>query len=234
VSGPFLSAVVPCLNEAPGLPRLERELFAALDALSLDYEVLIIDDGSTDGTGELLEAMAARRPRLRLLSHGRNRGIGASLKTAISEAKGEWLVFLDADLTFSPEDIARLIAEQKKTGADCVSGSPALGGMPGVPLGRRLPSLLLNTFYRGLLAQTLTAFTPMFRLYRTADLREIQIETNGFEVSVEILARLLRAEKTVVEIPAALSTRTAGESKLQRWRELRAHARLACGLLLGK
>ena len=224
----MLSALIPCLNEAEGLKRLEDGIFGALDG---DFEVLPIDDGSTDKTREGLEEIATRRSNFRVLHHEKNKGIGASLKTGIQEAHGEWLVFLDADLTFGPEHIASLIKKQKETDADCVSGSPMLGGMPGVPFMRRLPSLLMNVFYRGMLDRTLTSFTPMFRLYRTADLRAINIDTNGFEVSVEVLARLLRADKKVVEVPVPLSLRLTGASKLQRWRELRAHAALAWKLL---
>ncbi|PCI40391.1 MAG: hypothetical protein COB53_01305 [Elusimicrobia bacterium] len=224
----MLTVIVPCLNEAEGLQRLEEGIY---NALKEDFEVLAIDDGSTDGTRAGLDEVAKRRNNFRVFHHDANQGIGASLKTGIREAQGEWLVFLDADLTFAPEKIAALIKKQLETGADCVSGSPLLGGMPGIPFVRRLPSLLMNVFYRGLFDQSLTSFTPMFRLYRTADLREIRINSDGFEVSVEILVRLLRAGKKVAEIPVPLLVRQTGTSKLQRWRELRAHGALTWRLL---
>lgn len=229
----MLTVLVPCRDEADGLPRLESELFPALAALNTPWEALFVDDGSTDGTGAGLAALAARRPGVRALSHGENRGIGASLKTGLAKAKGDWLVFLDADLTFHPSLIARLLEERERTGADCVSGSPVLGGMAEVPLGRRLPSLALNTFYRGLFDSRLTSYTPMFRLYRTADLRALDIASSGFEVSVEVLVRLLRAGKKVVEVPVPLASRATGTSKLRRWRELKAHLALAASLLMG-
>lgn len=229
----MLSILVPCFDEEDGLPRLEAGLFPALGALKTPWEALFVDDGSTDGTGAGLKALAARRPGVRVLSHGENRGIGSSLKTGLAEAKGDWLVFLDADLTFHPALIARLLEERERTGADCVSGSPILGGMAEVPLGRRFPSLALNTFYRGLFDSRLTSYTPMFRLYRTADLRALNVESAGFEVSVEVLVRLLRAGKKVVEVPVPLAARATGCSKLRRWRELRAHLALAVRLLFG-
>lgn len=229
----MLTALVPCLDEADSLPRLEAELFPALDAVGTPYEALFVDDGSTDGTAAALDALAARRPSARVLRHGENRGIGASLKTGLAAAKGDWLVFLDADLTFHPSLIAKLLEERARTGADCVSGSPVLGGMAAIPLGRRLPSLALNAFYRGLFDARLTSYTPMFRLYRTADLRALDLRSSGFEVSVEALVLLLRAGKSVVEVPAPLTVRAAGASKLRRWRELRAHLALAARLLAG-
>lgn len=227
----MLSVLVPCFDEADGLARLEAGLFPALEALKTPWEALFVDDGSTDATGAGLKALASRRPGARALSHGENCGIGASLKTGLAEAKGDWLVFLDADLTFHPSLIARLLEERERTGADCVSGSPVLGGMAEVPLGRRLPSLALNTFYRGLFDNRLTSYTPMFRLYRTADLRALNIASSGFEVSVEVLVRLLRAGKKVVEVPVPLAARATGASKLRRWRELKAHLALAARLL---
>ena len=229
----MLTALVPCLDEAESLQRLEAELFPALDALKTPYEVLFIDDGSTDGTPGLLDALAAKRPAARVLRHDGNRGIGASLKTGLAAAKGDWLVFLDADLTFHPALVADLLEARAASGADCVTGSPVLGGMAAVPLARRLPSLVMNAFYRGLFDGALTSYTAMFRLYRTADLRALDIRCSGFEVSVEVLVLLLRAGKRVVEAPAPLTLRAAGASKLRRWRELRAHLRLAARLLAG-
>lgn len=229
----MLTALVPCLDEAESLPRLESELFPALDALATPYEALFVDDGSSDGTAAALDALAARRPPARVLRHEENRGIGASLKTGLAAARGDWLVFLDADLTFHPSLIARLLSERARTGADCVSGSPVLGGMGAIPPGRRLPSLALNAFYRGLFDTRLTSYTPMFRLYRTADLRALDLRSSGFEVSVEALVLLRRAGKCVVEVPAPLTLRAAGASKLRRWRELKAHLALAARLLAG-
>lgn len=106
--------------------------------------------------------------------------------------------------------------------------------MPGVPAGRRLPSLLLNAFYRGLLDRRLTSFTPLFRLYRTAGLRALDLRSEGFEISVEILAGLLKAGKKVVEVPVPLTLRRTGESKLRNCRELKNHLRLITRLLTSR
>ncbi len=227
-----LSVILPCFNEAASAQRLESILFPALDRLGTTYEVVAVNDGSTDTTARTLEEIASRRPQLRLLSHAENRGLGAALRTGWNAASGEWIVCLDADMTFHPDLIADLLAAQSESGADCVSGSPFLGGMPGIPWSRRLPSLLLNAFYRGLLNMRLTSYTPMFRLYRAEDLRSLDIVSDGFEISVEALARLLRAKRIVREIPAPLTVRTDGVSKLRRWRELKNHLRLIARLIL--
>jgi dolichol-phosphate mannosyltransferase len=230
----MLSIAVPCFNEADGIENLKRVLSSTAESLGSEIEILAVNDGSTDTTQAQLQQWANEEPRLSVLSHEKNKGLGAALRTALAEARGEWLVFLDADLTFHPDLIADLLKERDRQEADCVSGSPLLDGMAEVPLVRKMPSLLLNAFYRGLLSRRLTSFTPMFRLYRTTDLQALELRSNGFEISVEILAGLLKAGKKIVEIPASLTTRITGESKLRRWRELANHGRLVLRLLSGR
>lgn len=231
--GPFLTVLIPCFNEEEGLQRVEEETYPVLAELGRPCEVLAVDDGSTDGTAAALDALAARRADTRVLKHSANRGLGAAIRTGIEGARGTWLVPLDADLTFHPGNIAELLRARKETAADCVTGSPYLGGMPGVPLARRLPSLMMNAFYRGLFGRKLTSYTPMFRLYKTEDLRELPLTSEGFEISVEILVRLLRAGRTVVEVPVPLTVRRTGVSKLSRFRELSNHLSLAARLAFG-
>lgn len=213
--------------------RYEAELFPALDALGPEYEVLAVDDGSTDETLQTLGEIALRQPRLKILSHPANRGLGAALRTGFAAATGDWIAVLDADLSWSPSQIADLLAKQRQTGADWVGGSPFLrpDGYQGVPWRRRLPSLLLNAFYRGLLGRRLTAYTPIFRLYRASILKNLPLRSEGFEINAEIAARLLRLGKACAEVPAVLTRRKEGTSKLVPWRELRRHGLLIASLL---
>ena len=233
---PQLSVVIPCCNEEGSVARFEAELFPALDALRLPYEVLAVDDGSTDGTRAALSALAGRHPRLKVLAHAHNRGLGAALRTAFAEARGEWIACLDADLTFAPEDLSALLDKQRETGADLVGGSPFLTaeGAAQVPLARRLPSLMLNAFYRGLFTHHFTAYTPMFRLYRASALKELSLRSEGFEISAEIAGLFVRRRKKLAEVPVALTTRRAGVSKLNRLRELKRHAALIGRLMTSR
>ncbi len=162
-----------------------------------------------------------------------NRGLGGALRAAFYEARGEWIATLDADLTFRPEILRDMLAAAKESGADLVAGSPYLraGDMGSVPWARRLPSLMMNSLYRGLFGMRLTAYTPVFRLYRTARLRELPLTAEGFEINAEIAARGLTAGWRAAEVPAPLETRTSGVSKLRRWRELSRHAALIARLL---
>ena len=231
----MLSVIIPCCNEEGSVGRWDEELFPALDALGRGYEVVAVDDGSTDETRLVLEALANRRP-ISLQVHESNRGLGAALRTGFSAAQGEWIVVLDADLTFHPRHIAALFDKQAATGADLVAGSPYLepSSLQAVPWSRRLPSLMMNAFYRGLFIHGFGSYTPMFRLYRASKLEEVTLKSDGFEISAEIAARVIQRGLKVAETSVPLTTRAAGASKLRRWRELTRHAALIWHLLTTK
>jgi len=194
---------------------------------------LIVDDGSTDATAAAAAALAAGRSAVKVVRLSPNRGLGAALRAGFAQARGEWIATLDADLTFRPAALKDLLSAATAARADLVAGSPYLrpGDMAGVSWRRRLPSLMLNALYRGLFGLQLTSYTPVFRLYRAARLRELDLTAEGFEINAEIAARALLAGWTVAEVPAALECRTAGVSKLRRGRELARHARLILRLL---
>lgn len=229
----FLSLVVACYNEKGSIVRFERELLPELDALGHSYEIVAVDDGSTDDGLAALKALAGRFPEVIVISHSQNRGLGAALRTGFGAAQGDWIVTLDADLTFHPSQIKALLAQQQITGADLVSGSPFLekSGRAAVAWTRLLPSLLLNAFYRGLFGRALTAYTPIFRLYRAQTLKTLPLRARGFEINAEIAARFILAGKKIAEVPAVLTSRQEGVSKLNRARELSRHLALIANLL---
>jgi len=228
----LLSVILPCYDEEGAAARFEGELFPALDALAVPYEVIAVDDGSCDGTGGVLRNLAGQRRSFKAAAHGYNRGLGAALKTGFAAASGDWIATLDADLTFHPSQLRALLDCQKATGADLVCGSPFLSpdGAAQVSWWRRWPSLVVNALYRRLCGPRLTAYTPIFRLYRTEVLRSLRLESTGFEINAEIAARFLAAGKTVAEVPAVLTARRQGSSKLSPFRELWRHSRLALRL----
>ncbi len=194
---------------------------------------MIVDDGSTDGTAAAAAALAAKHPDLSVVELKPNRGLGGALRAGFSSARGEWIATLDADLTFRPAALEDMLAAAHAQKADMVAGSPYLrrGDMGSVPWVRVLPSLMVNALYRGLFGMKLTAYTPVFRLYRASKLRELPLIAEGFEINAEIAARGLLDGWTVAEVPAALETRVAGVSKLRRWRELSRHLALIARLL---
>jgi dolichol-phosphate mannosyltransferase len=116
-SGPELSLVMPVHNEAENLVPLVSEIRAALDG-GFDYELVCVDDGSKDNTGELLSSVAAEFPRLRVISHHHRAGQSAALVTGVRAARGPWIVTLDGDGQNDPADIPRLLAAARNPNAD--------------------------------------------------------------------------------------------------------------------
>ena len=231
----LLSVIVPCCEEEAAAGRFEEELFPALDALGVPYQVVAVDDGSYDGTGTVLRNLAGQRRDFKAVAHDYNRGLGAALGLAFASAGGDWIATLDADLTFHPSQLKALLDCQGATGADMVCGSPFLSaaGAAQVPWRRRGPSFLINALYRRVCGPKLTAYTSMFRLYRAQVLRSLRLESTGFEINAEIAARFLAAGQAVAEVPVVLTVRREGRSKLSPLRELWRHARLL-GRLAGE
>lgn len=231
---PQLSVIVPCFNEAENIALFPKTLFPPLDRLGLTYDVVAVDDGSRDRTVEALKTLVAEGRPVTVLRHEVNRGLGAAVRTAIAAAKGDWAVVLDADMTFDPGQIESLWKAQLRTGADCVIGSPALGSFGSVPWARRMPSKILNGVYRLLFSRSVVSFTPIFRIYRTSLLRQLELRSEGFEINAEAVVLLIRKGGRVAEVPATLGERAHGVSKLRRFHELKRHLRLIARLLISR
>jgi dolichol-phosphate mannosyltransferase len=220
----LLTVIVPAWNEADNLRRYSAELLPVLDALGTAYEVVIVDDGSADDTRSIAGGLG---PSVRVVSHERNRGLGAAIRTGFAEARGELVVVLDADLTFSPTLIAQLLERFAQGDVDVVSGSPKLAGYGAdIPSYRIAISRLATLVYSTILGTSVTAVSPIFRLYRRDDLRELNLRSVGFDINAEILFDLLRKGKRLAEIPAPLTQRIHGESSLNYRKEIMRHLRL--------
>lgn len=223
---PALSIVVPLLDEEENLARYEAELFPGIDRLGLAWELVAVDDGSRDGSRALAARLAAARGGAPVVVHESNRGLGAAVRSGIAAARGELVVTLDADLTFHPRDVGRLLERYRRGDVDLVLGAPAAAGFAGVAWHRAALSQLANRLYQLALGRRLTAVTPIFRLYRAALLRDLELESNGFAINAEILAKLLLRGARVAEVPTPLTTRVHGVSKLNSRAEIMNHLRL--------
>ena len=221
----LLTIVVPAWNEADNLRRYPSELLPVLEALGTPYEVVIVDDRSTDDSRRVAEAMG---PAVRVVSHEHNRGLGAAIRTGFAAARGELVVTLDADLTFSPELIGRLLERFHRGDVDVVTGSPKLAGYgEEIPSYRIVISRLATLVYSTILGTWVTAVSPIFRLYRRDDLHELDLRSVGFDINAEILFGLLKNGKRLAEIPAPLTQRIHGQSRLNYRKEIVRHLRLS-------
>jgi glycosyltransferase involved in cell wall biosynthesis len=202
-----LSVVIPAYNEANRLPATLGRVLAWLDAQSLEFrELIVVNDGSTDGTAALVESLRDAHPRLRLLNNPGNRGKGYSVRHGMLEARGEWVLFSDADLSTPIEDAARLVAAATEARADIAIGSRAVDrSLVSVhqSLLRELSGRFFNVVMRTVTGLPFRDTQCGFKLYRASAAREVfsRQRLDGFSFDVEDLyiARLLGVP--AVEVP---------------------------------
>jgi glycosyltransferase involved in cell wall biosynthesis len=218
VSVPDLSVVVPVFNEEQNLPVLAAEIAAALDGAdapegrqALDYEVVLVDDGSTDGSPRVLAELAARDRRLRVLRLPRNRGQSAALAIGFRHARGRLAATLDADLQNDPADLPRLLAELEIGAAgeavDVVCGVRAKRQDTWV---RRVSSRVANGVRNRLTAESIADVGCTLRVYRTAFVADLPM----FDGMHRFLPTLLRlAGARIKEVPVHHRPRLHGTPK---------------------
>lgn len=205
-AAPKVSVVIPVLNEALNLPELLRRLFATLEGLELPFEVIIIDDGSTDGSLELVREAQRERPQLRSVAFVRNFGQHAAVMAGFEAARGEWVVTLDADLQNPPEEVAKIV-EAMRDGYDLVN---TVRQGRDDPLFRRVASKMVNGLARRASGIRLNDFGCMLRGYHR-DVTRPMIRRREFGTFLPALAMLYA--RNPVEIPVAHAARNEGESK---------------------
>lgn len=210
----LLSILIPVFNEERCLPELLRRLEAV--RFPLPVEIVLVDDGSTDGTGEMLAALAGDA-RYRILRSGENRGKAAAIQHAIEQARGDLYVIQDADLEYDPAQLPLLLAPILLGESDIVYGSRFLGRLEGMkPLhvwGNRFLTWATNLLYG-------TRLTDMETCYKVAPAelyRRLEISSRRFELEPEITAKLLRQGHRIVEVPISFQGRGRGEGKKISW-----------------
>lgn len=236
-----LTVVVPCFNEAPTLQYLSNTLrrFSTTGGADLELHLVLVDDGSGDGTWALMRATFAQFPRCTLLRHPSNRGLAAALLTGFTACRTDLVAVIDADCTFDPAQLPAML-ELMTEGVDVVAASPAhaAGAMRNVPPWRVALSRGAAALYRCVLRQPLTSYTSCFRIYRRDTVAGLALSDPGFCGVAEILGRLDLTGHRIIEYPALLDTRVLGQSKIRVLRTVAGHlvllARLAAFRWLGR
>jgi len=238
----LVSVVVPLFNEEPGLEALAADLDTmrrSIEALGHRMEIVFVDDGSIDGTSWALALLYRGRRDARVVAHRKNRGFGAALRSGIEESRGAAVLCYDGDRPYPPEDAALLVeAVMGSEGADCATVSPwgSGGRAPGLSPLRALLSRGATLLYRLALRGKgggLTCYTASFRAYKADALRGIEFRSDDFLATAEIMVRLLRQGRRVVEISSVLRPRETGASKMRIARTVRRHLALLPKVFLG-
>ncbi len=211
---PLLTVLAPCFNEASILRETVAELTAYLDAGSWrkepgaegGWEILLVDDGSTDGSRAILAELARGDGRVRYLSYRINAGQGRALQKGFAAAQGDWIFCVDADLDYGPEHIEHFLALAEESGAEIVVGSPYMRGgtTMGVPLARLCMSRMMNWYFRRVLNLGLSTYTSILRLYRREMIQGLLLTSGDKELLPEILIKASLLGIPIIEAPAHL------------------------------
>lgn len=209
---PSASIVIPVYNECDGIVRALESLFQ--EPWMAKYEVIVVDDGSTDGTREKLRALHERAGRFLLLQHDSNRGYGAALKTGIIEARGEYIVITDADNSYPNQRIDELVEETRTTGFDMVVGARTQKGVQ-VPWSRRPAKWVLNRFAGYLARRTIPDLNSGLRVFRRSiALSHLGLLCDRFSFTSTLTLIMLCEEYRVRYVPIEYYRRS-GRSKIR-------------------
>lgn len=214
---PCLAVVMPVFNEAATVATVAQTVLAQRPV----QELIIVDDGSTDGTGQVLDQLKGQDARLHLLRHPFNRGKGAALRTGFAKATAPIVLIQDADLEYDPAEYHLLLAPILAGKADVVIGSRFLGAGPHRVLyfWHAVGNKLLTTLSNMATNLNLTDIEVCYKVFTRQVLEQITIQEDGFGVEPELVAKVARLKARIYEVPISYYGRTYAEGKKVTWRD---------------
>jgi glycosyltransferase involved in cell wall biosynthesis len=234
---PLVSLVVPAYNEAAILQRHLGLLCRHMETLeeTYDWEVIIINDGSSDETGAIAEAFAETHANVQVLHHLINFGLGQAFQFAFSRSRGDYVITLDLDLSYSLDHIDKLLTKIRETRAKIVVASPYMRGgrVSDVPWLRRTLSQVANRFLSLTTKKSLSTLTSMVRAYDGPFLRTLNLTSTGMEINPEIIYKALLLRARIEEIPSHLDWRLQNAVGPARRSSLRLARQVMATLLAG-
>ena len=219
-----LSVIVPVFNEHNTIERV----IELIRAVPVPKEIIVVDDGSGDGTREILKKRLATAD-VTLIFHEKNQGKGAAVRTGIRAAGGGAIIIQDADLEYDPMDYVPLLAAMQSSGARIVYGSRFLGKKKVTSSFHRFVNYFLTTLTNVLYGSHLTDMETCYKLFRSDLLKSIPLVSPGFEIEVELTAKTLLRKERIVEVPVSYKGRSFHEGKKIGWRDgVKAVGQLFC------
>jgi glycosyltransferase involved in cell wall biosynthesis len=213
----LITIIVAAYNE-------QRTVRAVIDRLlSIDLpvarEILIVDDGSTDGTHEVLAAAIRENLPITVLRAERNAGKGSAIRLGLAHARGTIVAIQDADLELDPQQLSALVAPILRGDSDVVYGSRFLNGVGGAPWLTLAANRVLTATTNMLYGAALTDMETCYKIMRTDVARSLGLTANRFDIEPEITARLLRLGHRIHEVPVRFEPRSRAQGKKIRWRD---------------
>jgi glycosyltransferase involved in cell wall biosynthesis len=205
---------MPVYNEKNTIQEILRQV----RSVEIPKEIIMVDDGSTDGTTEILSGMA-KDDAVKILYHDRNRGKGAAIRTGLPHATGELIIIQDADLEYDPRDYPALIQPILEGRAQVVYGSRFLGPHKAMLFWHSVANNVLTLITNILYDTTLTDMETCYKLFESEILRGIPINARGFEFEPEITAKVLRRGYRIYEVPISYTGREYDEGKKIKFRD---------------
>jgi glycosyltransferase involved in cell wall biosynthesis len=216
-----ISIIIPVFNEQQTIEAILRRVLGANKKESPILEIIVVDDGSTDGTRDILTRMATEstEPTVKIFVHPKNQGKGAAIRTALGHIMGDLVLIQDADLEYHPEDYPAVVKPIVEYGAEVVYGSRFLGTHRAFLfwhyLGNKVLTLLTNVLFDSMLSDMEVGF----KAFRTDVIKSIPLEARGFDFEPEITAKVLKRKLKLYEVPITYSGRDYSEGKKITWKD---------------
>ncbi len=211
-----LTIAVPVYNERERVGPALKELLST--SFPIEVEILVVDDGSTDGTAETI-ANIALPDNVRVIKHEQNRGKGAALRSALEAASGDVFVPFDADLEYQSADLVRCLEPLLEGEAEVVYGTRAFGSHTSFNFWYVIGNKFLNLWANILFNCYISDLETCFKMARTPILRGLGLRANGFDIEAEVTAKLLRAGYRPFEVPIGYKARSREQGKKISWRD---------------
>ncbi len=211
-----LSIIIPCYNEKDTI----LEVLERVEQVPIDKEIIIVDDGSKDGTREILTRLKEEKPELKIIFHENNRGKGGAIKTGVEHAEGDYVIIQDADLEYFPEDYPKLLKPIIEGKAEVVFGSRLLEktnpkGSIAYYLGRYSINWVVNILFGVHLTDSYTCY----KVFPRDLIKNFNIESRGFELEAELTSKTLLSGKKIYEVPIRYKPRSVEEGKKINWKD---------------